>query len=160
MVEVHDRRAVRAILLSPQQEVLLMQLRESPEAEGFWVTPGGGVQEGEAEESALRRELQEELGLAEFQLGPMLLRRDHTFNWQGRRVRQRERLYLVETMRFEPRMSDVVEARVTAGFRWWRLDELRATGESVTPRHLAAIIEGWLRAGKTGDENEPDVRID
>lgn len=160
MAEIHDRRAVRAILLTPQQEVLLMQLRESPLAEAFWVTPGGGVQEGETEEAALRRELHEELGLREFQLGPMMLTRDHIFNWLGRRIHQRERLYLVETTRFEPRMSDVVEARVTAGFRWWPLAELHATEESVTPHHLAAILEDWLREGRTGAQNEPDVRID
>lgn len=160
MAEVHDRRAVRAILLTPKREVLLMQLRESPSAKGFWVTPGGGVQEGESDEKALRRELHEELGLSGFAIGPVILRRDHTFNWLGRRIRQREQLYLVEATRFEPQMSDADEARATAGFRWWTLDELRATTESVTPRRLVEIVEGWLHAGTTGAENEPDVRVD
>lgn len=143
MVEVYERRAVRAILLTPENEVLLMQLRESPNAKGFWVTPGGGVQKGESDETALRRELEEELGLSGFAIGPVLLRRDHTFNWLGRRIRQREQLYLVESARFEPQMSDAVEARVTAGFRWWTLDELRVTTESVTPRRLAQLIDDY-----------------
>jgi 8-oxo-dGTP pyrophosphatase MutT (NUDIX family) len=155
--EAIERSAVRAILLTPERDVLLMQLRESPAAEAFWVTPGGGVQPGEDDEAALRRELQEELGLNGFAIGPMLLRRDHTFNWLGRRIRQRERLYLVETARFEPLMSDAVEPRVTAGFRWWTLGELRATAESVTPRRLAGIIQGWLHEGRTGEDNQPDV---
>ncbi len=163
MVEVpviFDRRAVRAILLTPAREVLLMQLRESPSAKGFWVTPGGGVQEGESDETALRRELSEELGLSDFVIGPVILHRDHIFNWLGRRIRQREQLYLVETERFEPQMNDTVEAQVTAGFRWWTIDELRATTESVTPRRLVEIVEGWLSQGRTAAENEPDVRID
>jgi hypothetical protein len=72
-----------------------------------------------------------------------MLHRDHTFNWLGRRIRQREQLYLIETARFEPQMNDAVEARVTAGFYWWTLDELRATTESVTPRRLAQLIDDF-----------------
>ena len=58
-----EREAVRAIVLTPEREVLLMRIH-SPDGEHvFWIAPGGGLQAGETIEQALKRELQEELGL-------------------------------------------------------------------------------------------------
>jgi 8-oxo-dGTP pyrophosphatase MutT (NUDIX family) len=155
-----ERRAVRAILLTPQNEVLLMQLRAPGSSEAFWITPGGGLQKNESEETALRRELSEELGLSDFELGPILARRDHTFNWLGRRIHQREQIYLVQTERFEPLMTDAVEARVTVGFRWWTLKELRETKDRVTPGSLIAIVEKYLSVGAPVELPELEIRVD
>ena len=155
-----ERRAVRAILLSPENQVLLMQLRAPESAEGFWITPGGGIQKNESEETALRRELAEELGLRDFDIGPILARRDHTFNWLGRRIHQREQIYLVQIERFDPLMTDTIEARVTVGFRWWTLDELRETTERVTPGALLEIVEEYLREGAPDELPELEIRVD
>jgi hypothetical protein len=38
-------------------------------------------------------------------------RRQHTFNWDGKRIRQSERYHIVRVERFEPKMSDVTEGR-------------------------------------------------
>lgn len=62
------RRAVRAILLTPQQEVLLVRF-EFP-GRSAWALPGGGVEPGERAEDALRRELAEELGHTPDAIGP------------------------------------------------------------------------------------------
>ena len=143
---IHQREAVRAIVISPAVEVLLEELGE-PGGPSFWVTPGGGLQPGESAESALRRELAEELGLVQFEIGPLLLRRRHTFSWLGRRIRQSEQLFAVETERFEPRFRDPVEAQVFRGFRWWTIDELRDTSESVTPASLATLVVNFVERG-------------
>jgi len=157
---VIDRQAVRAILLTPQHDVLLMRLHEPASEEYFWVTPGGGILPDESIEDALRRELDEELGLRSLHVGPVLCRRQHTFNWLGRRLCQREQLHLVLVDRFEPHMSDPTETLVLDRFHWWALDELAQTTESITPRALSQIIARYLADGPPPELPEIEVCID
>ena len=59
-----DVRVVVAILLSGDgQHVLLTQRKPSQDHAGLWEFPGGKIAEGETEQQALRRELEEELGI-------------------------------------------------------------------------------------------------
>ena len=144
---VEERRAVRAILLTPRTEVLLMRLRSPETGQRFWVAPGGGLEAGESVEQGLRRELREELGLEIDEIGPVVWQRHHTFNWRGRRISQREEFRLMRVARFEPVMSDPVEAEVLDAFRWWPVAELADCSESVTPRSLPTIIADYLANG-------------
>ena len=59
------RRSVRAVVLDEEDRVLLCRLA-IPEPAGtvVWAAPGGGIERGETALAALRRELQEEVGLA------------------------------------------------------------------------------------------------
>ena len=141
-----ERNAVRAILLTPDERVLLLRIR-LPGVIPFWIVPGGGIEPGETVRQALRRELQEELGLTDFEAGPVLWRRQHTFNWKGDRLCQREVYHAVHTPHFEPRMSDELESAVLDEFRWWKVRDLASATERLTPLSLAAIVNSYLRSG-------------
>lgn len=54
---------VAAVIINPQGEILLAQRPEGKRLAGKWEFAGGKVEEGESPESALVRELREELGI-------------------------------------------------------------------------------------------------
>jgi 8-oxo-dGTP pyrophosphatase MutT (NUDIX family) len=61
-------RGVRAILVNQDGQVLLLRHKYGK----GWLLPGGRVRKHESYETALRRELREELGVTELELGEKL----------------------------------------------------------------------------------------
>jgi 8-oxo-dGTP pyrophosphatase MutT (NUDIX family) len=127
--------------------VLLVRL-EFPHWTG-WAAPGGGVDPGEEDEDAIRRELAEEAGLETFELGPVIWTRRHELefgDWDG----QVERYYLVRTTAFQPlpQLSwEELNAEYLAAIRWWTLDELEATDALFAPRCLPLFLRELLEHG-------------
>jgi 8-oxo-dGTP pyrophosphatase MutT (NUDIX family) len=158
--QITEREAVRAILLTPEREVLLMRVRPPDGRASFWVTPGGGIAAGETIADCLRRELREELGLEDFSVGPLVWRRQHTFTWLGRRIRQRERYHVIEVDKFVPVMSDPIESKTIDCFRWWPEQDLSATHESLAPLSLSAIVTKYIRDGAPREPLEIEVLVD
>lgn len=145
-LEPVDRPAVRALVVDDECRALLVQFRDVT-GQTWWANPGGGIDEGEDVEAALRRELAEEIGLTEFERGPEVWRREHTFAWAGRIIRQRERVWLVRVSEHEPRPSmDLTEEHV-AEIRWWTLDELDATSEELAPKRLPELLRDLQENG-------------
>jgi double-stranded uracil-DNA glycosylase len=155
-LEPVDRSAVRALVLDEQRRTLLVQFRDD-EGQVWWTTPGGGIDEGEDIEAALRRELAEELGLDDFDLGPEIWTREHTFAWRGNLLRQRERIWLVEIPGHEPSPRVDLAAELVVDVRWWTQNELEATGETLVPQRLPDLLRDL---GESGPPAEPfDVGV-
>jgi double-stranded uracil-DNA glycosylase len=145
-LEPVDRPAVRALVLDRDDRVLLVEFRD--EQDQVWrATPGGGIAAGESEEEAIRRELAEEIGLVEFDLGPAIWRREHTFAWMGRILVARERIFLVRVDEHEPTPSVDLAAEHVHSVRWWTLAELEATAETLVPERLAFYLRRLLAKG-------------
>jgi 8-oxo-dGTP pyrophosphatase MutT (NUDIX family) len=159
-LQIIERDAVRAILLTPAHEVLLLRVRPPDGQESFWVTPGGGMNPGEDVTACLRRELREELGIEAFALGPLVWRRQHIFNWAGRRICQRERYHMVEVEKFVPRMLDPIESQAIDLLRWWSTEELSSTRDRLTPLSLAEIVTSYIRNGAPKGTLEVEVLVD
>jgi ADP-ribose pyrophosphatase YjhB (NUDIX family) len=149
MRELRIRPATRAVIVDPEDRILLVRFDFS--GRSVWATPGGGIQDGETDEDALRRELHEEAGLQGFELGPLVWTRTHHVplaggRWDG----QSESYYLVRTDAFEPApllSREELRAEAIAEIRWWTLEELEATEETFAPRRLPALVRSLVEDG-------------
>jgi 8-oxo-dGTP pyrophosphatase MutT (NUDIX family) len=144
------RLAARVLVIDPAGHVLLLRGIDParPEAGSWWLTPGGGVDEGETIEDAARRELREETGLVVDDVGLPLFERRVVFEFEESHFDQTEHFFCVRTDRFALDRSEWtdIEQRSVLEHRWWSLAELIETDEQVYPEalaeHVAAIVAG------------------
>ena len=154
MAELRIRQAVRALLVTPDEQVLLVRF-EFPDAT-VWSLPGGGLDPGETHLDALHRELIEEVGLRDPVVGPHVWNREHLIpHLDGRWDGQRDRYYVVEApQRFEPAPAlswEQLRAERLHELRWWRIDEIeRATTVGdvwFSPRSLGQHLRTLIADG-------------
>jgi 8-oxo-dGTP pyrophosphatase MutT (NUDIX family) len=153
MTELRIRQAVRALLVTADQHILLVRF-EFPDAT-VWSLPGGGLDPGETHLEALHRELIEEVGLHDPIVGAHVWDREHiTPHLDGQWDGQRDRYYLVEaTERFEPAPAlswEQLRAERLHELRWWHLDEIdQATSDRqwFSPRDLGRHLRTLITDG-------------
>jgi len=142
-----DRHAARVVLLDREDRVLLFRIQEPGADRAFWITPGGGLEDGENHEQAARRELYEETGLCGVPIGPCVWTRTHTFPWLGRTYRQHERFFLVRVdgHAVDAQAQTDEEKAVLTQHRWWSARTIRQAGDQrFAPRRLGACLEALL----------------
>jgi 8-oxo-dGTP diphosphatase len=153
------RQAVRALLLTPAAEVLLVRF-EFPTRQ-VWALPGGGLDPGEDHLTALHRELAEETGLLDADVGPHIWTREHVIPFvDGTYDGQRDQIHLVRTERFEPVPAigwEQMRAERVHEMRWWTVDEIssqaarRAAGDAdvigFAPASFSDVLQQLLRDG-------------
>jgi 8-oxo-dGTP pyrophosphatase MutT (NUDIX family) len=141
------RRAARVILLDPDDCVLLMRYDDGPPNGRHWSTPGGGVEDGEEYPAAALRELAEETGWDDIELGVEVHRRAFPMDYGGRVVEQQERLYLARTAERRRQITGVEAMHRSDGiaaWRWWALAEIDQTDEQIWPSGLAQLVRTAL----------------
>jgi 8-oxo-dGTP diphosphatase len=156
---VRLRQAARAVVLDPADRILLVRFQFP--ARTVWATPGGGIDHGETHEQAIVRELAEEAGLEEVELGPWIWTRTHVFPFEsGRWDGQQERYVLVRTPAFEPAprfTPDELAAEFVTAVRWWTQAELATAEELFAPRRLPELVAALLRDGPPGEPVDAGV---
>lgn len=147
MPDPRIRPAARALVVTPDHHVLLVRF-EFP-AGTRWALPGGGLDDGEDHRAALARELREEVGLVDVEIGPHVWTREHRIAfvnglWDG----QREHIHLVTVpKRFEPAPAmtwDELNAEYLFEIRWWHRDEIAASDAVFAPTDLARRLADLL----------------
>jgi 8-oxo-dGTP diphosphatase len=146
------RPAARAVVLAPPADVLLVRF-EFPTGTR-WALPGGGIDAGETPLEALRRELDEEVGLTGVEIGPHIWTREHRVVfldglWDG----QHEQIHLVRVPeRFDPRPRldwETLRREFLHEIKWWNIDDIARSSDvtfapSTLHRHLTSLIVDGL----------------
>jgi ADP-ribose pyrophosphatase YjhB (NUDIX family) len=142
------RDAARVLLLDAHDRVFLFRFafQAGPLAGvTFWALPGGALEPGESFEAGARRELAEETGLEVDDLGPELARRAYVMRAPdtGAPVEVEERYFRLRVAPFE--LADTgwteLEREVVAEHRWWSAQEIAASGDTVYPADLVAMMQ-------------------
>jgi ADP-ribose pyrophosphatase YjhB (NUDIX family) len=140
-----ERPTARVLLFDPDHRVLLMRGRMPHQPEGFgaWFTVGGGIEPGESLAEAARREVAEETGFTEVEIGPVVWFREGTGRLaSGERVLFKESYIVARCAGGEPHRGgwEAHEHRLMDDMRWWTRDALAASAEPIYPEGLADLL--------------------
>jgi len=151
-VTVIDRRAARVLLVDGAGRTLLLHGGD-PARPGarWWITPGGGLDDGETLAEGAARELFEETGLRvdPAELGDPVWHEITEFSYRARAYRQEQDFFLlrVAEWRVDRAGMDQEERETITGHRWWSAAEIEASDEQIYPRELAGLLRRLVLVG-------------
>jgi len=146
---MRERLTARVLLLDRHDRILLMKgrLPSGPDEPAAWFTVGGGAEPGETLRQTALREIHEEAGIADVALGPVVWRRRAVMVMgDGQPSLFRESYLVARCEGAEPRRDgwDDGERRLCDDIRWWRLEDLAATGQDVYPERFFELMPDVL----------------
>jgi 8-oxo-dGTP pyrophosphatase MutT (NUDIX family) len=139
---------VRVLLLSPSNRLLIKYQNIGPTGvpRPCWTTAGGGRGPDETIERAALREIAEETGLSLVRLGPVVWYGEDSQRSGDWKITFKEHFILAfaptETISdhgwTEHERNQIIE------MRWWAIEELRGTTETIYPLGIADLLERLL----------------
>ena len=145
---LRTRAAARLLVLDPENRLLLFRFAFSRGALAGrinWALPGGGIEPGETPAQAAIRELHEETGIIVDDVGTSIGERSYKMRLpSGEVVAGHETYFLVRLAAVREISRDgwtKLETEIIAEHRWWAVDELKATSETVYPVTLMTMLE-------------------
>ena len=146
-------------MLDPSDRLLLINARDPARRDGadWWEVPGGGIDPGESSEDAVRRELWEEAGIGDADIGPCIWTQTVEFTFGGWHFEQDEWVHVArcDGSTRGPRGLEALEAMAFGEQRWWSIDELLER----LPRTIPYRLPEFLPALVAGEVPDPPVDI-
>ena len=143
-----ERRTVRLILLDQDNRLLLMQVNDPQVKEAhahqsnLWVTLGGRLEDGETVFQAAQREAEEETGQSSFESGPAIWYGEQILTIRGEPTQLKETFVVMRTRStaLANEKWTAEERQVIKEMRWWTLDEMRTTRDTILPKKMLKLL--------------------
>lgn len=145
----HYRPAARVLCLDDADCLLLLHWRDPVDGHRLWEPPGGGIEEGETAADAVRREWDEETGMALPEMIPEPTRVARDTWWNGTRIVTDEYFFMG---RLQPGGAPVparlpeTERSAYLGHAWVRWADLDSLDDPVEP-DLRPVLSRLAPAG-------------
>ena len=153
------RKAARVLCFDPDGLLLLIQATDpaDPLKPAWWELPGGGIDGWESPEHAVLRELEEEAGVTNAEVGPCVWTQHAQFTFAGWDFDQHERIYIADSdgRTDGPLHLEAFEAMAFRGAKWWAVDDLLTDDSPTVPPRLRE----FLPAIAAGERPDPPVDI-
>ena len=156
------RNTARAVLLDPSDRVLLFEFVVPKEyfsggLQHFWATPGGEIEPNEDVRAAVAREVIEETGIQNIDVGPELWFGSNQLTFKGEPTKTLERFFAVRSPTADLGQTNwtAIEKQIMRTHRWWTVPELLAAQETIFPPRLGYWVDRYLKHGTKGPEEIP-----
>ena len=143
------RPAARCVLLDREGRVLLIRAEDpiDPRKVPWWEIPGGGIDYGEDSGEAALREIHEETGIPNVEMGPCVWVQQVEYTFAGYRFESDDRIHVAwcDGGEYSPKGLEALEAAAFLGARWWLLHELLSDTEPTVPNRLKEFLPDLVR---------------
>lgn len=150
------RHTARVLLFDLEDRILLMRARPAPDSPAYWFTVGGEIEPGETLAEAAAREIVEETGFTDAELGATPWRDEFVLRIGadgGEDTHFQQRYVIARTRGGEPSTAGWLahEHALTDELRWWTVGEIARSEAMIYPIGLAELLADVL-AGRIAAE--------
>jgi 8-oxo-dGTP pyrophosphatase MutT (NUDIX family) len=137
---IRQRHVSRLVVLDPLSRILLFETK-LPYTQ-VWMTPGGGLKPGESHIDAARRELWEEVGVRDCEIGPCVWTVEFRFQHPSGLIHQRERYFVVrlDSDDVDDANRETLERSEILQHRWWSCGEVERARADFRPHELGRLL--------------------
>lgn len=151
------------MVFDPHGRVLLIPARDPARRNGpgWWEIPGGGLDPGEETVDAVRRELWEEAGIRDAEIGPCVWTQTVEFTFGGWHFDQDEWIHVArcDGATEGPAGLESLEALAFGTQQWWEVEDLLRASPRTIPYRMLEFLGDLAEATARGQWPEQPVDI-